>query len=207
MFGSSPTGSDHQDERMEGHQRAIGRLCGEWADLEIAVAEFFIFASGMPQDNFSKGICSAISFRDLIAASKVAAAVRFHCDPWIGSAKSELDYIDNQLRNERNRLVHDTWSIWQGQPTSFHVAPRLYKPQARDHFHLQVASIAQHTVEQIDGVSGEIRAVICHLAALQALAALPHDEQATVLATPRQRLLPRPQSETPDRGGINVRVR
>lgn len=192
---------------MADHQLAIGRLCNEWADLEMAVARFFIFASGMPPGNISFAICRALSFRDLLAASKVALIARFTNDVWIERATSEINYIDNHLRPERNRLVHDQWSLDEDGPVHLNVSPKLYRPQAHMHMHLQIAKVYGPTSQQILAVAEEMAIASSELDGLADLSPLSEAEFSASHSTPRERLLPRPQSESTDRGGINVRVR
>jgi hypothetical protein len=192
---------------MVAHQRAIGMLCNEWADLEIAVAVLFIAVAKMPQDNFSLAICRTLAFRDMIDASKVAIISRFQNDAWIDAVKAELNYIDNDLRPERNRLVHDQWGLELGTPFQFHISPRLYKPKAGLHTHLEIARIYQPTAEQVHEIATEIKGSSEELDRLRMLVGKSDTELATSLAKQRKRLLPRPPEETTSRGGINVRVR
>ncbi|MEQ9247644.1 MAG: hypothetical protein RLO21_16835, partial [Nitratireductor sp.] len=42
-----------------------------------------------------------------------------------------LNYVDNELRPERNRYVHDNWSIAGSAAMRMRLAPKITRPQAR----------------------------------------------------------------------------
>jgi hypothetical protein len=51
-------------------------------------------------------------------------------DEWFEKMKHCLDDIDNRLRNDRNRLIHDVWAIHDPTPMRIHRRTKITKPQA-----------------------------------------------------------------------------
>ncbi len=110
----------------------IGRLCHEWADLEKAVIGLFAIISGM-NDPGRWSMIDCLDFRDVLRAVKVGAVATATSDAeheWAQAVIRCMNYIDDELRNLRNRYVHDPWSHDHRGVIRITISPRITKPQA-----------------------------------------------------------------------------
>lgn len=134
----------------------IGRLCNEWQHLEGAVEMIFGLVAGMPEGRV-RNMVHVIDIRQLIAAIKigVVATTTPTIQHWTDEVVFAMDYIDNTLRNRRNRYVHD--SLWDGHwGIMRHTRqPRLERAQA--HAPLRVSS--QVRVESLADLRATLKGV------------------------------------------------
>jgi hypothetical protein len=139
---------------------AIGRLCHAWAELELQVTEHFICAAGMDRNvSGALSMVDCLDFRDKIASVKIGVVARAKGQStreWAEEVIDTLDYIDNTLRNRRNRLIHDKWDPHPKGATRIVFAPRIYRPQARKPLTLMAAQSYFETVEDVELVAKDI---------------------------------------------------
>jgi hypothetical protein len=135
----------------------IGRLCHAWADLELAVAALFQTVAGMSADPGTGTMVDCIDMRTQITAIRVGA-VSTNKDPtWAAETTDALNYVDGDLRNGRNRYVHDYWWVdHHGTVKRGTRSPRVVKAQAREP--LQVVH-GQFTEESLPRLRSLIRDV------------------------------------------------
>jgi hypothetical protein len=96
------------EKSLKPFETAIGKMCRKWAHLETSITMLFLAVAQwdyrLPT---TYPMASFMAFRDKIAALKVGV-LGWNCRKDIVELVMEsLNYIDNQLRNARNRLVHD----------------------------------------------------------------------------------------------------
>ena len=99
------------DNRLKPFAEAIGEMCNEWAHLEQWVELLFLAVGGWDYRlpvTFDMSRC--LDFRAKLRAAKVGAIIRTPPGDFLESVVSTLDYIDNRLRDARNRFVHDIWT-------------------------------------------------------------------------------------------------
>ena len=83
-------------------------------------------------------------------------------DLWFEKLKECLDRIDNQLRSDRNRIVHDVWMVSQSVPDGEQAIIRkrfqakLKKPQAFQNT-LEITEINAVTADEIWKLRDDIR--------------------------------------------------
>ena len=85
---------------------AIGWLCIAWRRLEIGV-DYLLYALLGVDTETSTLIGASIELRAKIQIVKALAFKKRWSDKWYNSLEMDLDEIDNDLRVQRNRFVHD----------------------------------------------------------------------------------------------------
>jgi hypothetical protein len=75
-----------------------------------------------------------IDFREKIQIVKSVAFTLAPGTAWFDDIEKHLNFIDNELRPERNRMIHDLWWMQHKTHTSmvrFGSSPKLKRPQSR----------------------------------------------------------------------------
>lgn len=114
------------------HLLAIGTTCSSWNALEKALDVTLRGFLQLGSLELAKAVTHNIDFRDKI---RMALAVGYQFRPsedWFARYKAVLDNIDNNLRPERNRIIHDTWTFDEGALIRWQRKTRAYRPQARE---------------------------------------------------------------------------
>lgn len=89
---------------------AVGEMCNEWAHLEQWMNRLFLAVGDWDyRGRTALLMSSCITQRDQIAAIKVGAIERCPAGKFLDLVLGSLNYVDNELRIERNRYVHDIW--------------------------------------------------------------------------------------------------
>jgi len=100
-----------QTSKLKSFFEAIGELCTEWPHLEQWVNRLFLAIGGWNYTLPTTLVMSSrLDFRDQIAAAKIGAIIRCPSGDFLDNIIASLDYIDNDLRNARNRFIHDIWA-------------------------------------------------------------------------------------------------
>ena len=87
---------------------AIGEMCTEWAHLEQWINRLFLAVGNWDyRDRLALVMSERIAQRDQIAAIKAGVIERCAPGEFLTLILGSLNYVDNQLRTERNRYVHD----------------------------------------------------------------------------------------------------
>lgn len=94
---------------LAAHAQAIGYLCIIWSWLELSVNALLCTLAEMDTFDASAALVQNMSFRDKLAALRTLGFVRKPSDEWYSNLESAVNEIDNDLRPERNRMVHDSW--------------------------------------------------------------------------------------------------
>lgn len=133
----------------------IGRLCRRWERLEWSVGCVFSSVAGMPKDA-TGNMVRCLAPRDVLAAIKIGVVAqdvertRF----WTNEVLLTVDYIDNVLRNRRNRYIHD--GMWHSQLGVLRsLKPKIHQAQAR----AQKALRHEARVENIDDLRATLKSI------------------------------------------------
>lgn len=97
-------------QRLDSHAIEIGRLCMAWSSLELDTT---LLLSGLA--NFSSAHTKNILLGTMDLRQKISAirALGFANKPdsqWYELLASTLSEIDDPIRSERNRMIHDFWT-------------------------------------------------------------------------------------------------
>lgn len=92
---------------LKKHAEALGHLCIVWGWLELTINAFLYEL--MSADDASAVVVLNMEFRERLRTIKALAFHRHPSSDWCKNVHKEIETIDGELRNERNRMVHDTW--------------------------------------------------------------------------------------------------
>ena|ERR1051325_2273963 len=116
----------------------LGFLVMWWSSLEIDLDRSIMLllqAEGLRPGGLHHEIVGHIDFREKL---QILRSVAFRIKPtqkWFSDVDKLLNHIDNELRPERNRMIHDRW--FYGHPIIAEpmvrrtASPRLRRPQSR----------------------------------------------------------------------------
>ena len=127
------------DEFYERITRAVGEVCYWWAAIEHLVQDIAVHTAPLMHTAYEKPTVSIIlhialsngDIRQTVAAAKAIAADTMMPPEMFDRLESQLNRIDNELRAERNRFVHDLWNLEEGGITRYKRGARVIRPQAR----------------------------------------------------------------------------
>ncbi len=133
----------------------VGVVCILWTKLELLIDILLLGLLESTCETTASVIVTTMDFREKIAAIKVIGFKKKPSDEWFSKLDDALKTIDEELRPERNRYIHDYWlaadTAVPGEPIlRLQHKTKLVKPQAR-----QIA-IQYHSAKQIS--VGEIMA-------------------------------------------------
>jgi hypothetical protein len=94
---------------IDDHAHAIGYVCITWAVLETEVDKFLTFLTPLEYGEVGESILGNSNIRDKIKMLKALAFIRKLDDGWYRELDAVLKLIDDNLRPDRNRYVHDLW--------------------------------------------------------------------------------------------------
>lgn len=115
------------------HARAIGYICAHWAWLEKLLALFLEYY--IPLDlKVSGAVTANIDFREKIQIALTVGYLHRKSDEWFSDLRELLNYIDNELRPLRNRLIHDEWdyygdAVWRRQFKTRFIKRQSFAPE------------------------------------------------------------------------------
>jgi hypothetical protein len=91
------------------HATAIGYMCIGWARLERRLHYCLVDLKAFPSATIGECITADADLRSRIAMLKGVAFARKPDNKWYDAFCSVLNRIDNEMRSERNRYIHDLW--------------------------------------------------------------------------------------------------
>ncbi len=169
---------------------AIGKLCRKWAQLETAITHLFLKIGGwdyrLPA---AYPMVSFVDFRDKIAALRVGV-LAWNCREDIVNLLFEsLAYIDNELRNSRNQLVHDIRATSDDGIAARHFrgAYSHAKEPGSGKLILKEPTFIHMNVEEIQAIIDDVEGETTYLFKLYEWFRSPHDGPLGPLLTPPQR--------------------
>jgi hypothetical protein len=134
--------------RLSRHISALGHICVEWASLEGTVDIVLACLIPLPMDDAARCITANADIRDKIQMIKGLAIAR-HVS-WAEDLTSVIDLVDNVLRPQRNRYIHDSWiSLKKGNPRQFQRAMKIKRPQARQPLQLTTVHVSERTLGEM----------------------------------------------------------
>jgi hypothetical protein len=91
------------------HATAIGYMCICWASLDRRLHHCLADLKAFPSAKIGECITADADMRSRIAMLKGVAFVRKPDNKWYDAFCAVLNRIDNEMRTERNRYIHDLW--------------------------------------------------------------------------------------------------
>lgn len=120
-------------ESLDELAQEIGRMCLYWSELEMEVSLALDQLSAV-QDRVVRNVfVGAIDFRAKLHALLPIAFDKRINDLWYENIEALVNHIDNDLRPERNRIIHDSWIEMPGrdEPHRMRIFGKVVKPQSR----------------------------------------------------------------------------
>lgn len=115
--------------------QALGRSVIAWSYLERAVEHslgILLGQCGMPFEE-SLVVATNVPLRDRVPLIATLAHRKYATRPWFSQLIELTNRVNNELRNRRNRIMHDSWA--EGDEGFLErrssVKPKLVRPQAR----------------------------------------------------------------------------
>lgn len=112
------------------HARAIGYVCILWAAMESRIDQLLAALTPIDHDKIGEIFSANVDLREKLEIIKSAAFVRKPNDAWFKAVEELANKVDNSLRSERNRYVHDAWLDKAGEIVRRTKQTTIKKPQA-----------------------------------------------------------------------------
>ncbi len=120
------------DKKLEPYALGIGQLCMEWAQLENSIGFLFMKVAKWEFTPAASPMLACLDTRPQITAIKFGVPIRCESKSLCTAISESLDFVDNELRVERNRLVHDMWVADQLADGAYRVTKKPKSPKDAD---------------------------------------------------------------------------
>lgn len=102
-----------------------------WTFLEVMLDQLLLALLSIDSDDIGVSLTSNIGFSDKIKIA-LAVGLKKKCDDnWYEHLKELLGKIDKNLRLDRNRYVHDLWTLSGTQIKKLEFKASIKRPQSR----------------------------------------------------------------------------
>ena len=147
--------------------RAIGRVVYEWALLEDLVDALVFDLTAIcsrrfyEDDDIQAPYILMSSNLDLRANISTAKALALHIEEDVPDLFSRLEpvlnRIENEIRNERNRFVHDRWTLWGDKIVRAKAGTKISREPATGHPKLDIGSVKEFAqMSDVEAVADHI---------------------------------------------------
>ena len=182
-----------QPDKLKMFHEAIGEMCSEWAYLEGWINRLFLAVGNWDyRQPMAVLMSGCIAHRDQIAAIKVGVIERCAAGKFLNLILDSLNYVDNELRVERNRYVHDIWAAHDDGIGAVRVdlTKRVKKRQGSGEHFVQQQEYTYVTLDEAHEVISDIISERDHLEEIVGCFQNPQDHaRAMRLSAPLQRRL------------------
>lgn len=100
---------NHPPTPFDEHARAIGYVCQSWAILELLVNRYIELLVPLPEGPEAECITVNADMRQKIQMLRGLGFIKRTSDEWYEKLRNQLNILDDELRPERNRFIHDIW--------------------------------------------------------------------------------------------------
>lgn len=135
---------------------AIGSVCMEWASLELMLEEFAAILSLVKEKKIEEIVFGNSDIKSKILVVKGLVVARNLDKEWTAACIKYLDYLDNNLRPQRNNIVHSHWIIPNKKLTRTMRKTKLKRPQAYQ-LRLETVEETNMTPKQISKFADVLR--------------------------------------------------
>ncbi len=91
------------------HANRLGKLLIVWSALEMDITLFLNQLASIKDTVTNNTLLGVTGMREKMQAVRALGYSKRPNDAWFDQLDTTLNEIDNDLRNERNRMVHDFW--------------------------------------------------------------------------------------------------
>lgn len=138
----------------------IGHMCVAWSSLELDLTILLSELTKFPDAPSKNILLGSLELKSKIGATKALGFSRKPNDEWFHELEALLNEIDNVIRPERNRMIHD---FWMHIPDSFgkidiiraEFKPKIAKTQSYTK-ELTLVNLKNVSTEDIQGLVEKI---------------------------------------------------
>ena len=113
------------------HLQAIGFVSASWNALEDVALQYIGELLSIRNNTDLACLGAELEGRNRYAFLRALIHRKLRNKEHIEHLDKTISYIDNELRNSRNRVVHDLWSVTEsGEPLRFRYSTTLKRPQS-----------------------------------------------------------------------------
>jgi hypothetical protein len=135
-----------------------------WTFLEVMLDQLILALLSVNHDDIGVSLTSNIEFREKIQIALTVGLKKKYDDAWYENLKELLDKIENDLRVQRNRYVHDLWTLSGTQIKKLQFKTSIKRPQARMPLELKTQHETIVSPEEIWSVAEKINIAAGHVA-------------------------------------------
>ena len=148
--------------KLDAHARAIGHVCIAWGNLEVVIDSLLSKLIPLTNNPVAVVLCHNIDMREKLKIIDGLAFMKQPDNRWFSFLHEAINDIDNLIRPERNRMVHDHWLLREGRVLRQRRQTVLKRPRSFQlEFHLdQLKPIDEddiwRLVEDIEASKGKL---------------------------------------------------
>jgi len=113
------------------HAEQVGIVSLLWSKLELYTDVFLVRIMDIEDTATASVVITAMSFRAKLNALRVLGFDKRPDETWFSELQDVINEIDNDLRPDRNRYIHDYWLASSEKVMHVQHKPRLVREQAR----------------------------------------------------------------------------
>ncbi len=117
---------------MRKHATELGMISILWSRLELQLDILLLGLMQLREPEAASIILGSMDLKNKISAILALGFVRKPNDRWYSDLKKLLDEINTDLRNKRNRYMHDYWLGSEDKVFRLSMAPKVKRPQSRE---------------------------------------------------------------------------
>jgi hypothetical protein len=110
----------------------LGYLCLSWSWLDSSINSMLRALIDSPDEETSAAIANNMDMRNSCRAILALGFLKKPTDAWYSELQKLVNEIDNDLRVERNRMVHDSWHNTGEEAFRLTTYAKISKVQARE---------------------------------------------------------------------------
>lgn len=140
----------------------IGHIIMNWATVDSGLDDLLVELACLDDEQTAQVFCGNLEFRSKIQTIKGLAFLHHAqhphiADDWLSTTHKLLDYLDNELRPQRNLIAHAHWyaPYDRKSPALVTKKTKLLKPQAFQ-LNLETMQTKSFTHAQLRGLSERI---------------------------------------------------
>ena len=98
-----------RSKKLRVHANRIGRMCIAWSNLELDLGLLLSTMMDIKDPPIKNTILGLMEMRETIQAILAIGFAHKPYDSWYTELAALMNEIDNEIRPERNRTIHDFW--------------------------------------------------------------------------------------------------
>jgi hypothetical protein len=113
------------------HARCVGMVTILWSRLELQADALLAALMGLVDSAVTVGTIATLDFRQKLSLCKYLGFEKKISPEWYAELEAICNEIDNDIRPDRNRCVHDYWLASENNVVQLTVQIKIFRSQAR----------------------------------------------------------------------------